>query len=61
MNYTYLMDINKEDLEQTLPTNTSGPAFVDVTDPIEKEQGEKRTKKLRHLTEYPLNIDTIII
>lgn len=55
------MDINKEDLEQTLPTNTSGPAFVDVTDPIEKEQGEKRTKKLRHLTEYPLNIDTIII
>lgn len=40
---------------------TSGPAFIEVTDPMEKEQGEGRTKKLRHLTEYPLNIDTIII
>lgn len=63
MNYTYLMEPipNKEELEKSLQKVDNGPAYVEVTDPLEKEFSEGKTMKLRHLTEYPTDIDTIII
>lgn len=52
---------NKEELAKSLQKVDNGPAYVEVTDPLEKEFSEGKTMKLRHLTEYPTDIDTIII